>query len=871
MGPLLLAVMIAGAPAPRNADSTARFMSPGISHELAEHRAAQIRNVRYDLTLDVTRRDTAVGHVAIDFDRVQPGDVILDFRGLSLASPMANGHAIEGLQNNGAHLRIPAAQLADGANHLEFDFTSGIAPAGASIIRFHDSADDADYLYTLLVPADANLLFPCFDQPDLKARVTFTLTTPRAWRALANGKQLSADTSGAHITYRFARTQPISTYLIAFAAGPWKTFSATHDGRTITMYVRASRAKEVEADTLLALNGRALQWLERYFDTPFPFDKFAFLLAPAFPFGGMEHPGAIFYNEASFIYRERPTLNQRLGREATIFHEVAHQWFGDYVTMKWFDDLWLKEGFATYMAAKMQADMDPRADAWKTFYLRNKPSAYAVDVTDGTTPIWQSLANLDQAKSNYGAIVYNKAPGVLKQLEYLVGPRAFRDGLRGYLRAHPYGNATWRDLLGAVGAAAHMPLDAWGKAYILRPGMPVLEQHVTVRDGRIAALTLVQHPAQALSGRGAWPIKLEVVLGYDGARPVRLPVEMRAETTEVVAARGKPAPAFVFANGDDQAYALVMLDERSADWLESHIATARPDLLRAELWGALWDMVRDARLAPDRYIRLAMRELPHERDEQVASNVLRRTVRATEAYLSTSQRAELVPALERTLWTLESDSARAYGMRKASLDALIDIAQTPATLAHLDALLDSARVAGDALREPTRWAIVTSLIKNGVPSAEGRLAAETRRDSTSEGRRRAFVAGAAFPSAATKARYFTRYFADRDLNEDWVTASLGAFNEPSQHALTINYLTPALDTLSWIQRNRRIFFLGSWLGAFLDGQTTPAALEQVDAFLTGHPSLPLDLREKVLQSADELRRTVRIRAEYAGVGTVGGR
>ncbi|HET7565941.1 MAG TPA: M1 family aminopeptidase, partial [Gemmatimonadaceae bacterium] len=317
MGPLLLAVMIAGAPAPRNADSTALFMAPGISHELAEHRAAQIRNVRYDLTLDVTRRDTAVGHVAIDFDRVQSGDVILDFRGLSLASPVANGHPIAGLENNGAHLRIPAASLADGANHLEFDFTSAIAPAGASIIRFHDTADGADYLYTLLVPADANLLFPCFDQPDLKARVTFTLTTPRIWRALANGKQLSADTSGAHITYHFARTEPISTYLIAFAAGPWKTFSATHDGRTITMYVRASRAKEVESDTLLALNARALTWLEGYFDTPFPFDKFAFLLAPAFPFGGMEHPGAIFYNEESFIYRERPTLNQRLGREAT--------------------------------------------------------------------------------------------------------------------------------------------------------------------------------------------------------------------------------------------------------------------------------------------------------------------------------------------------------------------------------------------------------------------------------------------------------------------------------------------------------------------------------------------------------------------------
>lgn len=855
--------MIAGAPTPRNADSTALFMSPGISHELAEHRAARIRNVRYDLTLDVTRRDTAIGHVAIDFDRTRGGDVILDFRGLSLASPMANGHPIEGLENNGAHLRIPAAELTSGANHLEFDFDAAIAPAGASIIRFHDSADGANYLYTLLVPADANALFPCFDQPDLKARVALTLTTPRAWRAMANGAQQSADTSGDHITYRFSRTKPISTYLIAFAAGPWATFSTQHDGRTITMYVRASRAREVDADTLLALNARALTWLEHYFAQPYPFGKFAFLLAPVFPFGGMEHPGAIFYNESSFIYRERPTLSQQLGREAAIFHEVAHQWFGDEVTMQWFDDLWLKEGFATYMAAKMQAALDPRADAWKTFYLRNKPAAYAVDVTDGTTPIWQSLANLDQAKSNYGAIVYNKAPGVLKQLEYLVGSSAFQRGLRHFVHAHAYGNATWRDLLGAVGDAAHRSLTAWGKAYILRPGVSIIDQQLTIRDGRIARLALVQHPARPLSGPGPWPIKLDVIVGYRDRAPVRIPLEIDGDTTVVQAAAGLPAPAFVFANGGDEAYTLVHLDERSAAWLEWNLGAVRPALLRAMLWGALWDLVRDTRLSPARYLRLAMRELPHEQDEQIAGSTLRRATRATRAYLSPAQRDELGPVLEQSLWTLAQDSARTYGVRKSAMDALIAVARSPAALARLDGLLDSTKAAGAPLREPTRWAIITTLVKTGAPSARRRLSDETRRDSTSEGRRRAFVAGAAFADSATKARYFARYFQDSTLNEDWVTSSLGAFNEPSQASLTLPYLTPALDTLPWVQRNRRIFFLGSWLSAFVNGQHSPQAVARVDAFLAHHPALPTDLRQKVLQVADELRRTVRIRSVYA--------
>ena len=199
------------------------------------------------------------------------------------------------------------------------------------------------------------------------------------------------------------------------------------------------------------------------------------LLAPAFPFGGMEHVGAIFYNENQFIFREAPTLGQQIGRKATIYHEVAHQWFGDLVTMEWFDDLWLKEGFSTYIAARMQDELDPGSEAWKTFYLRNKPLAYATDQTSGTTPVWQELANLDLAKSNYGPIVYNKAPAILKQLDFMVGDSAFRAGLTLFLQRHAYANATWRDLLAALEESSGMELDAFGEQYILRAGMPVVE------------------------------------------------------------------------------------------------------------------------------------------------------------------------------------------------------------------------------------------------------------------------------------------------------------------------------------------------------------------------------------------------------------
>ncbi|HZS57972.1 MAG TPA: M1 family aminopeptidase, partial [Gemmatimonadaceae bacterium] len=327
---------------------------PGISKALATHRARVVRDVQYDLKLDIRQRDRAIGHVTVRFRRAasDSGDLLLDFRGPQVHGP-------PGVLSDGAHVRIPARLLTSGLNALEFDFVSKIAPAGTSIIRFHDATDSAEYLYTLLVPADANALFPCFDQPDLKARVALTLTMPRGWNAVANGKSVSTDSTDSTVTTHFAQTEPISTYLIAFAAGPWTRLTTTIASRPITLYVRTSRKTEVEGDSIIYQNGRALDWLEKYFDRPFPFQKFDIVLAPSFPFGGMEHPGAIFYNEESFIYRERPTQVQRLGREATIFHEVAHQWFGDLVTMQWFDDLWLKEGFASYMAAVMQEALDP--------------------------------------------------------------------------------------------------------------------------------------------------------------------------------------------------------------------------------------------------------------------------------------------------------------------------------------------------------------------------------------------------------------------------------------------------------------------------------------------------------------------------------
>jgi aminopeptidase N len=353
-------------------------------------------------------------------------------------------------------------------------------------------------------------------------------------------------------------------------------------------------------------------------------------------------------------------------------------------------------------------------------------------------------------------------------------------------------------------------------------------------------------------------MKVQVLLQYKD-RQVVLPVEMRAETTVVAAARGMPVPVYVYPNFNDHGYGLFLLDDRSAKALLDGAANMRDPMLRAMLYGSLWDLVREARLDPRRYMRTALWAALWERDEQILSRMLSRISKATRDY-AVANDSMPIDSIEAALLRGATNMERSYGVRKMFFDTYINVASTPGALARLDGWLDSTRAAGEPLRQPTRWNIVTQLASNNWPAADARLYVETTRDTTTAAKRRAFIAGAAFPRAEVKKAYFERFFRDSTLNEDWVTSSLGAFNDGDQSSLTLQYLRPALDTLAWVQKNRRIFFLGRWLDAFIGGHRSPEALAIVDQFLAEHPELPRDLRQKVLQTRDDLERTVRIRA-----------
>ena len=383
-----------------------------------------------------------------------------------------------------------------------------------------------------------------------------------------------------------------------------------------------------------------------------------------------------------------------------------------------------------------------------------------------------------------------------------------------------------------------------------------------ISHGRITQLTLVQQPARRMPGDrgGYWPGKVNVRIGFSLDSSIVLPVTFTGARTVVSAAAGMNAPEFVWANDGDYGYGLFIPDQRSATWLLAHAHELRNELLRAQAWGALWDLVREAELDPAQFVARATAALPAERDENLSSVLLGRMLSALERYLEPAEAAPLAARLETLLLARAEDARLPYGLRKAAFDSYLGMASSSEGQKVLrQYLAQQRRFDGKYITQVSRWSAVRRLVSLRAADAQSLLQTEARRDSTPESARSAFVAGAALATAAQKQSYFDRFFNDSGLNEEWVTASLGAFNDPLHTNLTLRYLQPALQKAEWIRQNRRIFFLPRWLEAFIEGQTTRPALEIVDQFLASSPGLPIDVRRKILQSRDELERTVRIR------------
>jgi len=844
-------------------------VEPGVSHALAIARAARLSDLRYRLSFTLKEHESAVaGTETLTFASKSAGDLPIDYRDGVLQSATLNGHSIPtALENGHLHLLVIAGQ-----NTLTLAFISNAAPAGKAITRYEDKDDGSEYFYTLFVPMDASMAFPCFDQPDLKARFTLDLEHPRGWSVVGNTVPLTASDTHAH----FAETRPISTYLFAFAAGPFAAVRSRNAAEP-TVYVRKSqlaRARQ-EAPQVQQVAAGGIAYFSSYFAQPFPFPKYDLVLIPGFPFGGMEHAGATFLNEDAVLFRSTPTPSDFFRRNLLVLHETCHQWFGDLVTMRWFDDLWLKEGFAQYMAYKAMAQLEPASNPWKHFYEDVKPAAYGIDETQGTTPIFQNIANLKDAKSAYGVIVYQKAPAVLKQLNYFLGDETFRNGLRLYLKEHAYANAEWADLIHAFEASSaelghHQDVQAWANAWILRRGMPQVEVSWSCRQGRIAAFTL--HQRDVLQQGYAWPMSLEVYgamrteAGSAPHPPLTLHVEWSDADYAVTEAIGRECPAYIFTNFNDQAYGRFLLDPVSQSAITPIVPNSDP-LLHSMLWGALWEKVHLAQSPPSSYVELALSNLP--KDEQADEAFVRmqgaRMVTALHSYMSDAARKALVPRVEAAFFDAMLHN-HDLGLRIVNFRLFTAAAETPTALQQVKDLLSGKQtVTGLELKPLDRWNLVSRLIAMSDPEAPAIYAAEKNHDHSGEGQRYAYAAEAATPSAEIKSRYFDEYLHSATIQEDWITQSLRPFNSWNQTAMTKSYLTQALNELPDIKQRRKIFFLGAWLGAFIEGQNTMQnsldAQAAVRAWLAGKNIDP-DLRLKVLEASDSIDRTVLIRQRF---------
>jgi aminopeptidase N len=846
----LLAMSLTAAAQPPGA------LEPGVAEALATARARSISDVRYTLALEIpeARQQPVAGTETITFSLADAGSpVVIDFApdkaGL-LKTVKAGGRDIEAEQING-HIVIPASALKAGENRIELTFQSGDTPLNRS----------EDFLYTIFVPARAHEAFPCFDQPDLKARWTLTLDVPAAWQTLANGAETSHTTSSERTRVSFAETKPLATYQFAFAAGKFFIETAERNGRTFRMFHRETDAAKVarNKDAIFDLHAAALAWLERYTDIPYPFGKFDFLLVPSFQFGGMEHPGAIFYNASSLFLEPSATQNELLGRASVISHETTHMWFGDLVTMRWFNDVWTKEVFANYMAAKIVNPSFPNINHELRFLLSYYPSAYEVDRTAGSNAIRQPLANLAEAGTLYGAIIYQKAPIVMRQLETLVGADGFQEGLREYLKRYAFSNASWTDLIDLLDRRTPEDLAAWSHTWVEEPGRPTITTELQIADGKIQRLAFSER--DPVAGRSlTWTERMQVAIGR-GGKVTLLPVELRGARVEVPAASGLPAPDFVLPNGGGIAYGDFHLDPGSRTWLLHHLPEVPDELTRGAAWVSLWDAMLSGDARPDDLVALALTALPLEKDEQNIQRILGYTTDAYWKFLTPASRERTASSLERAFRT-GLDTATSARLKGAWFSALRDVAATAPTRQCLkNVWAQQVQVPGLVLSETDYIRLAQELALREAADAERILDDEAARIKNPDRKAQfAFVRPAISADAATRDAWFASLAtASNRRREAWVLEGLRYLHHPLRAASAEKYIGPGLQMLQEIQRTGDIFLPKRWMDVTLGGHQSPSAAAIVRDFLDRLPAdYPDRLRRIILSSADDLFRAAAI-------------
>nr|WP_206441469.1 aminopeptidase N [Streptomyces boncukensis] len=859
-----------------------------MTREEARSRAALLTVRGYDVALDLSAATgpppsegarTFRSTTTIRFDCAEEGATsFADLLAPHVHSVRLNGESLRVDEVfDGSRITLPGLRA---ENEVTIDAQCAYSRTGEGLHHFLDPEDGEVYLYTQYEPADARRVFANFEQPDLKAPFDFTVTAPAGWLVLSNGARKGEPRpleSGCAV-WRFERTPPISTYITAVVAGPYHYVTDSYrrtlpDGTQLEVPLgalcRKGLAPHFDPDDIFTVTKQGLDFFHDHFDFPYPFGKYDQAFVPEYNLGAMENPGCVTFREES-VFRGKVTEASYEGRANVILHEMAHMWFGDLVTMEWWDDLWLKESFADFMGAFALVGATRFTGGWITFANRRKSWAYRADQLPSTHPITADIRDLQDAKLNFDGITYAKGAAVLKQLVAYAGQDAFLEGARRYFKRHAWGNTRLEDLLAALEETSGRDMAGWAKAWLQTAGVNTLAPQLTYDErGRITEVAVLQEaPSSTLR-----PHRIAVGLyrrdPATGAleRYARAEADVTGARTSVPELAGGERPDLVLVNDDDLTYCKIRFDEPSLDTLREHLGDVTDPLARALCWSALWNLTRDGLMPARDFIGLVLRFAGDETEIGVLQMLHAQARQALTMYTAPEWREEGAVLLSQGAVTELRRAEPGSGHQLAWARFLAAVASGERELRLLQGLLaGTARIDGLDVDQELRWTFLEPLAAEGLAD-EAVLRAELDRDDTASGKRHQVRCLAARPSAAVKAQAWASVVESDRLSNALVEATIAGFAQPgaAQRELTAPYAARYFEVIEevWAERSIEIA-MDVVRGLYPALQTSRATLEATDAWLEAHEAAPPALRRLVLEARDDLARALAAQRTDAG-------
>jgi aminopeptidase N len=823
--------------------------APNLTRDQAKQRAALLDVESYEIELDLTDgrggpgAKTFESTTKVRFSSKTAGErTWIDIVAEAVRSADLNGTAVDVsayVEDKG--IELPA--LAE-ANELVVHADCRYMNTGEGLHRFIDPVDESVYLYTQFETADAKRMFACFDQPDLKSVYRLAVTAPKDWKIISNAQVESAEeTPEGAVRTVFKESERISTYLVALIAGPYSEwhdeFSDEHRTIPLGIYCRSSLAEHMDAERLFTETKQGFGFYHQKFGTPYPFSKYDQLFVPEFNAGAMENAGAVTFLE-DYVFRSRVTRYSYERRAETLLHEMAHMWFGDLVTMRWWDDLWLNESFATFASVLAQAEATEYKNAWTSFANIEKSWAYRQDQLPSTHPIAADIVDLHAVEVNFDGITYAKGASVLKQLVAYVGLEHFLDGLKVYFGKHAWGNATLADLLSALEEASGRDLSWWSAQWLETTGLNSLSPRYQLDDaGKFTSFAVVQSGAKP--GAGELRTHRVAVGVYDDdsdgklVRTQRIELDVSGERTEVPELVGVSAGKLVLVNDDDLTYCTMRLDPASLTTLIDRIGDITDSLPRTLCWSAAWEMTREAELKARDFVTLVARGIHAETEVGVVQRLLLQAQTALNSYAEQEwAKTQGWPAFSARLLELARGAEAGSDHQLSFVNSLAGSVLDDETAAVVKGWFDgSAPLEGLTVDTDLRWRLLHSLVAHGK-AGETEIDAELKRDNTAAGRRHAERSHALRPTAEAKADAWQRAVYDDELPNAVSDALISGFSHPGQKALLGDYVTKYFEVIDEVwQRRSSERAQPTIVGLFPSWAVEPATVEAADAWLSG--------------------------------------